>query len=110
MKKDKIICVSVCDFCAQEDRAVWKCVHCDKEACSACGANWAMYSEAARSWADTSASSVTISSGYRVPEFSAFICNDCSKNEMAGPLLRFGFKNGETRTVGSATRKEATSN
>jgi hypothetical protein len=93
MIKEKTVTMTVCDFCVNEDRPVWRCALCEKDACGSCGRDYAIYSTVpvSRTGMDQLFGTLTsISRG--IPEFVAFVCNDCWKSQLPTGLLRAGFK------------------
>lgn len=104
VKKEKMVTVNSCEGCIREGQSLplWKCAHCSKEVCDACGKDWRLFGEKPKSSHDSITGYATLTVGVSsTADYSAFICNECSKNEMTTPLLRFGFERRETRSTGS---------
>lgn len=63
-----------------------------------CGRSYSVESQTPRTFDDLTR--ITLGAEYRQPEFTAFFCNDCWKNEVQTHLLRASFAQGETRSEG----------
>lgn len=69
-----------CDFCVSKEIAK-TCDHCNKDACSNCAEFYNLNAHSQLMFAYPPERHI----------FSAFICNDCAKNELPAQMLRFGF-------------------
>lgn len=84
--KYETIEVHRCDFCISTEVAKG-CNHCHKDACSNCAKFYEL------NYRDVIQRAFTNLIINQPVIFSAFICNDCAKNELRTAMIRLGFTN-----------------